>query len=156
MVIDLFKFSTFLGLILIIYILLGNHPFPQYFQIWLAIKLNRILSPNNYKFTVVLSSHFLFCIFLPPLFFLNLVHRSLYILLVFFKQPVFFFLMFIYFWEREREKERERECKLGRGRERGRYRIWSRLQTLSCQQQRPTWGSNPQTMRSWHELKSDA
>ena len=39
----------------------------------------------------------------------------------------FFFLMFIYFWNRETEHE------WGRGRERGRHRIKSRLQALSCQ-----------------------
>ena len=38
-----------------------------------------------------------------------------------------FFLMPIYFWERETE------LKWRRGRESGRYRIWSRLQALSCQ-----------------------
>ena len=39
----------------------------------------------------------------------------------------FFFLMFIYFWERETE------CKQGRSRKRGRHRIQSRLQDPSCQ-----------------------
>ena len=42
---------------------------------------------------------------------------------------IFFFLTFIYFWERETETEHGQ----GRGRERGRQRIRSRLQDLSCQ-----------------------
>ena len=40
---------------------------------------------------------------------------------------LFFFLTFIYFWDRERQHKR------GRGRERGRHRIGSRLQALSHQ-----------------------
>ena len=42
-----------------------------------------------------------------------------------------FFLMLIYFWERG--KVRGRECTSGEGTKRGRHRIWSRLQSLSCQ-----------------------
>ena len=40
---------------------------------------------------------------------------------------LFFFLTFIYFWDRETEHEQ------GRVRERGRHRIWNGLQALSCQ-----------------------
>ena len=47
---------------------------------------------------------------------------------------VFFFLMFIHFWDKERETESEQ----GRGRERGTNRIQSRLLSLSCQH------------RAWH------
>ena len=58
--------------------------------------------------------------------------------------------MVIYFWKTETKRE------WGRGRERGKHRIWSRLQAPSCQHRVPTQGSNPQTARSWPELKSDA
>ena len=63
--------------------------------------------------------------------------------------PLFFFNVFIYFWDRDRawaaEGQREREMqnlKQAPGSE------------LSAQI--PTWGSNPQTTRSWPEPKSDA
>ena len=41
---------------------------------------------------------------------------------------LFFFLTFIYFWDRERQSMNR-----GRSRERGRHRIWNRLQDLRCQ-----------------------
>ena len=47
------------------------------------------------------------------------------------------------------ERERERESKRGRSRDR-RQRIRSRLH-LSAQS--PMWGLNPQTLRSWPDLK---
>ena len=50
--------------------------------------------------------------------------------------------------------ERESERVHGRGRGRGTYRIWSKLQALSCQHS-PMWGSNPWAMRLWPELKLD-
>ena len=56
------------------------------------------------------------------------------------------------------ERPRKTECEQRKGRKRGRHRIRSRLQApgskLSAQS--PTWGSNPQTVRSWPELKSNA
>ena len=42
-----------------------------------------------------------------------------------------------------------------RGRERRRHRIWSKLQAPSCQHRAPVQGSNPQTVRSWPEPKSN-
>ena len=63
----------------------------------------------------------------------------------------FFFLTFIYFWETDRDRARA-----GEGQTKG-YRIWSRLQDLSCLlAQSQTWGSNSWTARPWPELKSDA
>ena len=43
------------------------------------------------------------------------------------KLVTFFFVMYIYFWDRERQSMN------GGGSERGRHRIWNRLQALSCQ-----------------------
>ena len=57
-------------------------------------------------------------------------------------QHFLFLSLFIYFWERESTSGGEAE------RERGRQRIRGRIQALSCH-------SNPQTMRSWPETKSD-
>ena len=42
------------------------------------------------------------------------------------------------------------------GAERKSYQIQSRLQPPSCQHRAPPRGSNPQTLRSWPELKLDA
>ena len=62
----------------------------------------------------------------------------------------FFFLMFIYFWEREKYRERACKQRRSRERERGRHRIGSRLQALSCQH-RARHGA--QTHKRWdHDL----
>ena len=53
----------------------------------------------------------------------------MYLPLVIFFFLLKIFLMFLFIFEREREIKH----KHGRGRERGRYKIWSRLQALSCQ-----------------------
>ena len=54
--------------------------------------------------------------------------------------------MCIYFWEREKETE----CKQGR-------KTQNRKQAPGSERsaQSPAWGSNPRTMRSWPELKSN-
>ena len=65
--------------------------------------------------------------------FLHILVNTCYFLVCLF--VCLFVFMFIYFWGRETEREWRR------GRERGRYRIWSRLQVLSCQHrtQREAW-----------------
>ena len=64
----------------------------------------------------------------------------------------FFFSFNVYFSERETETESEQ----GRSRERERETQNLRQSPGSeLSAQSPTWGLNPQTVRSWPELKSD-
>ena len=55
----------------------------------------------------------------------------------------FFFLIYIYFWERDRQTKHEQ----GKDRDRGRHRIQSRLQALSCQHR--AW-CGAWTHEPWH------
>ena len=59
--------------------------------------------------------------------------------------------MFIYFWETERDRARAEEEQKERETQNVKQASGSELS-----EQSPMGGSNPQTMRSWPEPKSDA
>ena len=64
--------------------------------------------------------------------------------------------MFIYFWEREREKERETEHERGGAEKERETQNPKRAPGSELSAEGLMRGSNPQTMRSWPEPKSNA
>ena len=65
--------------------------------------------------------------------------------------PVFFFSFFFYFWETERGR-----AQFGEGQRENETQNLKQALGSELSAQSPTWGLNPQIMRSWPELKSDA